>query len=690
MTEQPEDPNAQRLSIIEKFRENPMLAHQVVFSKRHTHATPQFHFNIVADWWSSQEFVGVQAFREGAKSTLSEEAITLMACMGLEPFILIIGANYDRAVDRLTAIKHEIENNEILNELFGDMRGSMWNDGEVILKNGVKIQALGAGMKFRGVKYLNSRPMLLFIDDLEDEENTATEEKRTKLARWMSRVVFPACRRARKRIVGTPIRPDCWLETQRKNAGWKFHVYPIVTPATVDPETWEMPQWADRYPLDFIKKIRDEYERDGDLQGFVQEYLCRSEDEALKPFRESHIIPAPAIPSWAPSLVICDPARKGNAAKGASTKTARTGYAVVSWVGAKMYVRHAYGEYHQPSQIIDDLFKLDDTFHPVHIAIEKDGLEEFLMQPLRARQIERGYVLPIKPVMAPRDRNKAAFIKGLHPFFEAKDILMCGEFPQLRQEILNFPTGLNDILNCVAYGLRLRAGKPVYEDFGFAHVAPDQLRPHTSQPLWLVINAEQGYTTGVLVQYVNRALRVFGDWVKEGGVEDALEQLLPDALQLADNRPLRYFAPGEQFDQYNNLGLPAAARRLKLTQALTRGPLSETAANALTPLVRASSMMQPAFLISPNCRWTINGMSQGYARSLDKSGVLSPQPDPGYYATLLRGLESFAKWLTVRVEDTAESQSANFAYTPDGRRYMSARAGGGQDAGRSYKRPGFD
>lgn len=665
--------------IIAKFKASPVLAHQVVFAKNHTHSTPPFHHVIINDFWSPEEFVLTEAFREGAKSTVAEEGIALMACMNVEPFILIVGANYDRAVDRLTAIKHQIETNDILIQLFGEQRAAVWNEGEVVLANGVKIQALGAGMKFRGVKHNDNRPSFVLIDDLEDEDNTNTEEKRVRLSKWISRVLLPACRRARKRVVGTPIHPACWLETMRKVSGWLSRVFPIVIPAVVDPEGWETSQWPDRYPLDYIRKIRDEYERNGDLQGFVQEYLCRSEDEALKPFKESHIVMAPQVPTWAPALLICDPARTTKPGK-----SARTGYSVESWVGTKLYVRHAFGAYHSPSEIIQTLFSLDDTFKPIWVGVEKDGLEEFLMQPLRTAMTERGSIMPIKPLMAPRDRDKKGFINGLQPYFNAHDILMCGDFPDLRAEILNHPTGLNDILNTVAYALRMRPGKPVYEDFGLGHVAPDTLRAHASQPMYLVVTAELGYTTAALVQFVNRAFRVFGDWVKEGAPEDALEQIIPEAVALTDGRAFKYYASLDQFDQFNNLGLPRAAKRLRLE--FVRGPNSEGCVGALTTYLRSSSLAQPGFLCSPDARWTANGLAAGYARALDKSGVLSPLPEAGYYATLLRGIESFAKWLTVRVEDTAEGQTAQYAYTPDGRRYMTARAAGGMSEGRDYKR----
>ena len=674
------DRNEQLATILTKLRQNPILAHDVIFKHRHPNATPDFHKQMIVDFWSDQEFVGTEAFREGAKSTVAEEGITLMALFAVNRFSLIIGSNYDRACDRLAAIKHEIETNEVIQELWGDQRGAVWNEGEIVLKNGVKIMALGARMKFRGVKHYDQRPDFVLVDDLEDEENTNTEDKRERLAKWVSRVVWPACSFARKRIIGTPLHPNSWLECMRKMAGWLFRVFPIVIPAVVDASQWEKAQWEDRYPLEWCRKRMDQMTREGDLQGFVQEYLCRSEDPSLKPFAERHIVAATALPPNLASLVICDPARTVGA------KSARTGYVVVSWMGTTLNVRHAFGSYDMPAKIIETLFTLDEAFKPTWIAVEKDGLEQFIMQPLRHEQARRGVILPIKAMNAPREQSKDAFIRGLQPFFEASEIRMCGPFPELREEILNFPTGLKDILNALAYAPRLRAGKPVYEDFSFAHVAPDELKPHAATSAYLVINCEPQFTTGVLAQYVNKSLRVFGDWVKEGSPDDALESLLTEAYQCAGGKPIKFFAPQEQFDQFNNFGLPRAQRRLKIAE-IVRGPNGYASMGALTNSLRNRAAIQPAFLVSPACRWTINGLAQGYAYKLDKSGVLSQEPEPGYYATAIRGLESFAKWLTVRVEDTAGEQGrVNYLQTPDGRRYMSARPNGGTNEGRDYKR----
>lgn len=673
--------------ILVKLRADPVLAHAVVFKHRHPQATPAFHRQIILDFWSDTEYVAEMAFRGAAKSTLAEEALSLMALFGLIRYGVIIGESYDRACERLSAIKHELDNNETIQNIWGDVRGETWGQGEIILKNGVKLQAAGAGQSLRGMKHRDARPDILFIDDLESKDSVATEEQRDKTMKYVTRDLIPACEpKSRKRIAGTPLHPKAWLERMRKESGWLFRVHPIVTPAVSDPNQWERSNWAERFPLDFVRKLRDDAERIGELQGFVQEYLCQSEEPALKIFQPRHIIPAPRIPDWAPTMIVCDPARTVDV-----TKSARTGYTAFSWVGSKLYVRYGAGGYDLPAQIINTLFSLDDTFQPIHIGVEKDGLEQFLMQPLRQAQVERGITLPIMPLNAPRDKAKVDFIKGLHPFFEAGDIVMCGEFPELVQEILNFPTGLMDIVNSLAYAIRMRGGKPVYGDFGLNHIAAD-LTPNRRETAWLAINAEvQGgaHVAAVLCQYVNGALRVFADWVREGTPDGALERILPEAAQKANGAVLKIAANADQFDPFNNYGLGRALKRLGVRpEFIQTTPAADKCLGAMTGLLRSQALTVPAFLVSRHARWTMNGLAQGYAFGLDKTAMLNPLPNPGYYTTLMRGLESFARWLTysANLQGPSELGAVNWATTRDGRAYISSR-GNADNGPRELKIP---
>ncbi len=80
----------------------------------------------------------------------------------------------------------------------------------------------------------------------------------------------------------------------------------------------------------------------------------------------------------------------------------------------------------------------------------------------------------------------------------------------------------------------------------------------------------------------------------------------------------------------------------------------------------------PALKVSTRAKWTLNAFSGGYARKLTKAGVLSEFPDDGPYRTLMEGLESFAALM--RIAAPHEGERLNWQTSPQGRRYLSARA----------------
>jgi len=656
-------PSSEALAILSALLDDPVLMHEVLFERRHKDATPGFHREMIERWWGGELRCADEAFRGGGKSTIAEDAICAMGLVGFFRYCLIVGNTEGRAVERLSAIKHEIETNEVIHRLFGAMQGSVWNEAEVILANDVMIAAKGARQSLRGSKHWDQRPDILFVDDLEDEENVASPEARLKTRQWFWRSLIPACEPgARIRVVGTPLHPESLLEHIRRDAGWAFHVYPIVVPALTEPAAWSHSNWPERHSLDNIRQLRDEALRVGDMQGFVQEYLCQAEEPALKVFQPQHRVMAPSIPTWAPVMVAVDPARTARPGQ-----SARTGYVAFSWVGSKLYVRQAYGAYHSPAEIIAECFRLDRALNPVKLGVEKDGLEEFLLQPLRQEVLRTGQPLPLVALAAPRDRNKVRFIASLQAFFAAGDILLCGHFPDLVAEMDGFPRGLIDVINALAYAPGMRGGKPVYEDFGFGHVAPE-LAPASGQRCYVTLSSRPGYTTAVLSQYVNGAFRIFADWVREGDSCAALEQIIGEA-RLVAGRDVEVFAPGSQLDRYNNSGLPAAVARLRLRV----GRLPGQSIGALRPFLQKQSQHQPAFLVASGARWTTGALALGYGYALDGAATLKAVPIDDYYACLMEGLEGLAKRLTVVPAE--EEDAPHWAYTKEGHRYLTSAPG---------------
>jgi hypothetical protein len=77
--------------------------------------------------------------------------------------------------------------------------------------------------------------------------------------------------------------------------------------------------------------------------------------------------------------------------------------------------------------------------------------------------------------------------------------------------------------------------------------------------------------------------------------------------------------------------------------------------------------------VSAHARWTLNAFAGGYCRELGKNGALSAEPVGGPYAVLMAGLESFAAVLKALRRNEEDDLEVNYAYTPEGRRYISSR-----------------
>lgn len=664
-----EAPLDTRSELIVKLGRNPRLAHAVLFSHRHPNKTPPFHDEIISLWHSPKPKVLVQAFRGAAKSTRAEEAIIIRACLRQFRNCIVLGETYERAVERLRAIKHEFETNPYIEDLFGNLVGDTWSEGRIVLSNGLAIQAFGRGQSLRGSKHLDFRPDLAFADDVENEESVATPEAIEKCMRWLMSVVMPALDpTALVRVNGTPLHPQSVIKQIEQvvdpatgDKDWESRVYPIEA---IDAESGDrVAAWPDRFSLAWIDAKKAEYIRLGLGTHFQQEFMCAAEDLSQKPFTSDLIRVEPLIRTWHAVYAMYDPART------VKTTSASTGVAVWSWLNNRLIIWDAYAGMWKPDEIIADMFRVDDLFRPVVIGVEQDGLHEFILQPLRQEQLRRAYAIPIRPLKAPK--GKLDFIKSLQPFFKAREVIFAKDCPDAVAQFLGFPTGRIDIPNALAYALRLRPGQPVYDGFTVQNIA-DELALVQRQPVYLVVNATTMCTTAVLVQVVDGGLHVIDDWVREGDPGQGFGDICRAAGIAAGGAKVRVFAGPQHFSDHDVIGLRAAARGVPVD--VGRSGAEHVGREEIRGLLRRLTRGYPAFRVSTQARWTLNALAGGYAQEVTKHGVLSEFPVDGPYRVLMGGLESFASLL--KSSSIRDDEPVHYATTPDGRRYISSLGAG--------------
>lgn len=629
--------NASALKVISEDR---ALASAMVFPHRHPQASPPAHVKIMDAWRAADEFVLIEMFREGGKSTLSEEFLLLEACLGNFGYCIILGETYTKACQRLEAIKFEAVKNMKLLALFGKIRvsGNVWNENQIELMNGVMIEAHGWEEEIRGFKWHDLRPDRAYLDDIENAARVKDTAAVDASIRKLYLEIMPAMdkEKGKIRVTGTPLAEDCMITRLRNNPDWASLRFPICMGDIDDPEA--VATWPERYSMDWIRQKRDQMERAGQLRGFLQEYMLMAIGSQDKPFEAEHIHEIAIDPApWLPKTLVVDPARTANV--GSSD---RTGRVVLSRLGTRIYVHASSGEYWKPDQIIADAFSTSARFDGAAVAIEKNSLDEWLLQPMRAEMLRRGESLPLKAIQAPQDRSKEQFIMGLQPFFEAGDIVLVGgrgAHQQLVAEILNFPSGKRDILNALAYAQRVFSGTAVYEDFGQANIT-SEYEPSARDALALCFNASGNETAAVLVSIEGERMVVVADWVSP--VPPA--QAIPDVLQLVraafPRARLTSWLPADVMDQQDRMPLMAALRAASLQPM--RGAYSTMARGALSPLIRTEVKNRRLFLVDSNARHTMNALAGGYNFPVMKDGRQSSEPERGPHRTLLEGLECAA------------------------------------------------
>ncbi len=639
---------------------NPYNAHRVLFAHRHPNETPDFHFDIIRDLHGESRRVLFLAFRGAAKSTLAEEAITIGACWRRFRNHIIIGESATRACERLASVKHELDFNPYIRAIFGDLHGPVWNEDKVVLNNGVVIQAFGRGQSLRGTKHDDQRPDCCLIDDIEDEESVSSPEQRNKTHAWFMRTLLPALAPgARIHILANLLDPDCLAMRLEKAGGWSVHKYPWEY---ITESGSRAAIWPDRFSLGHIDASRREYEQAGMLNEYMQEYMVEAVDPSTRVFTRAMFKVEPIVRTWHPTYAMYDPART------VKTSSAHTGKVVFSWVGTKLIVWDASGELWMPDKIIEDIFQTAQEYQPIKIGVEKEGLEEFLLQPLRAEQTRRRQIIPVTVMPAPV--GKLAFIRSLQPFFVSGEVIFAKELPVLQQQLLSFPTGRIDVPNALAYALRMRPGLAIYDNFGFNNVQ-DDLDVQRNTTCYLAINATRLYCTGVLSQLVGGAVNVVGAFVQEGEPGSALQELATGAKLLAGGKFSSY-APAEHWGQYDSVGLRAAASRAGVR--LSMGGSIQLGRDEIRKRLESLSHGQPSLVVSSQATWALNAFAGGYAASIVKGGPVSGAAEEGVYKVLMEGFEAF---MAVAGRSLASGDDRpNYAIdSASGRRYLTARPG---------------
>jgi predicted phage terminase large subunit-like protein len=184
--------------------------------------------------------------RGSSKSThLSLGGALYAIALGLERYILEICDVYSQAALLIEAIKSELTSNPRLSFDFPEVCGAgrVWREGEIVTKNDIRVEGIGALQKIRGRRHGPFRPSLVFLDDLENDENVRSPEQRKKLEGWVDRAVGevgPPDGSLKVIYVGTILHFDAVIARKAKSAAWRTTKFQAIMSWPDDMDLWSL------------------------------------------------------------------------------------------------------------------------------------------------------------------------------------------------------------------------------------------------------------------------------------------------------------------------------------------------------------------------------------------------------------------------------------------------------------------
>jgi predicted phage terminase large subunit-like protein len=378
-----------------------------------------------------------------SKTTLAGVAFNLYNVVFQElPMALYVSATGRHAEGQLENIKRELESNERIIKIFGELKpgrqeAERWRVDMFETTSGMTMVARGSGGQVRGLNHRGQRPKIVIVDDLEDRESVATAEQREKLRKWAYADLIPVLPKmdpdAAMVALGTLLHPDSLMMTWAADPRWtviKFGARDkqgdLLWPENMDEEKLKLEEESavvSNTLSEFYMERHSEIRLDKDRDFRTDQFQYKSPELGEVKFISLYQDPAISQKEQADR---CTFTVVGMSDKG------------------RLYVLDQVGRRGMsPREQIDTLFELWSKWKPHRVGIESNGYQAALIHLVQEEMFRKKSYFEVTPVT--NTTKKFERIKGiLQPRFAAKYVYFASRWPELENELLNFPMSKHD------------------------------------------------------------------------------------------------------------------------------------------------------------------------------------------------------------------------------------------------------
>jgi predicted phage terminase large subunit-like protein len=351
----------------------------------------------------------------------------------------------------------------------------VWRAGSIRLKNGVAIEAFGAGQRIRGRRQGANRPSLIVCDDLQNDQHIESALQRDHSRRWFHGTLLKAGTTTTNVVhLATALHHDALALELHRTAGWTSRIFRAIERWPDDMLAWQ--EWEALYTnleaADASAQARAFYEAnkvgmDAGAQLLWPERedlyaLMRMRVEGGRTAFEREKQGSPINPEacewpelyfgsdlwfddWPTRLtmrvIALDPSKGADARRGDYSAFVLLG---VSAEGL-LYVEADLARRPTP-QIVADGVELCQRFRPDALALESNQFQELLGREFVAEFTRLGLVA-IQPWSIDNRTNKLVRLRRLGPHLAQRRIRFKSQSPATRllvEQLQQFPIADHD------------------------------------------------------------------------------------------------------------------------------------------------------------------------------------------------------------------------------------------------------
>lgn len=438
------------------------------FPQAFRQASPVFHtdiFSVLED--QHNRYCAIKVFRGGAKTTLLRAYTSKRIAYGISRTILFVSEAQGHSVRSVSWLKKQIEHNEKWTQVYGLERGSKWTDELIEIRHRalditIAVGAYGITGQVRGVNIDDYRPDLIVVDDPCDEENTSTEEQRSK----MEELFFGALEKsltpetespdAKMVLLQTPLHKLDLIAKCCEDPAWTTRVYGCFA---ADGRS----VWPERFPTETLLKQKQQHIERGQTLLWLREMECKLIDEESTYFRREWLQYYDTLPPRMTVYIGIDPVPPPSERELEKDLRDKCDEALVAVgvSGGRFYLlEYAKHKGHEPDWTITTFFSLVDRWNPLKVRLESINYQRTLKWLLELEMRRRKRYVQINPVSDKRKKRhriqqavtrtagtRSLYIRAEHhdfiqqyePYPDVTDPALLDAFAMAVDEALEFP-----------------------------------------------------------------------------------------------------------------------------------------------------------------------------------------------------------------------------------------------------------